>query len=128
MGLFGTDISYSSNQQSTQTTDKTQNVAPGTAYGSVNALTESSNNTIYATDMGAISAGLQIASQSLATAGQATSAALNQSSALSKKASEIVETKAESDITKFFKPIVWGGGILVLGVVAVVYFIFRKKG
>ncbi len=68
---------------------------------------DSSTITVNAGDMGAIAAGLALGQAGIQAASSSAQKTVDAAILGISRASDIVATKAESDITKFFKPLIW---------------------
>ncbi len=126
LGSSGTGFGSASNFSNVENDfqlSTTQQQNSTSQYGTAIAGGEGSNINTTLSDSGAIAAGLALGSLGITTASLSAQKTVDAAILGIQKSSEILLNKSESDITKFFKPLIW----LALIVAAVIIFFFWTK-
>ena len=117
--------SFSNAYTTTNQTDKTQSSAAAKyAYAPVVSATQGSTVNVTSSDYGATMAAKEVNLAAIDSANRSASGATTSARLALKEATDIIKTKAESDITKFTKPLIW---LAVIGAVSFLGYQYYRR-
>lgn len=129
MALIGSDSSSSSLSISTTAIDESNaTAAPSGSFGNTVVLSDASIGTLETTDLGAIQAGQGIAQEALSSTLSGFQTLSSLAGQALNKATETIDTRAESPIDKILGPLLWFvgiGAVLVVGGLVLLKKVFK---